>query len=68
VNLVVTKMGEESREDGRLRYVLARMSSVAVLAGFGVARLSRRALVRAAACAEDAIRDVMRAMVTPHGA
>ena len=47
--------------------VLAGMGGVAVLARLGVAELLGGSLVSAAARAEDAVRDVVRAMVTPHG-
>ena len=46
--------------------MLTRMSRVSVLTKLGVAELFGRALVGTTARAEDAIWDVVRAMVTPH--
>ncbi len=46
--------------------MLARVGRVAVLAGLGIAGFLGGSLVRATAGAENAVRDVLRAMVTLH--
>src|SRR5665213_3073512 len=61
-------MREQRRDDRGLRHVLTRVSSVAVLAQLGVAEFFGRPLMRTTSRAENAIWDVMRAMVTLQGA
>ena len=66
MDLVVAEVRKQGRDDGRLGHVLGGMRGVAVLARPGVAELVGRALMGPAARAEDAVRDVVRAVITPH--
>jgi hypothetical protein len=67
VDLVVAQVREESGEERRLGDVLPGVGRVIALPKLRVAGLRGRPLVGAASGAEDAIRDVVGAMVTPHG-
>jgi hypothetical protein len=59
-------MRKQRREDRGLQDMLGRMRRVSVHAALGIPHFPGCALVRAASRAENAIRDVMGAMVTPH--
>jgi H+/gluconate symporter-like permease len=67
MDLVVAQVGKDRGENRRLGDVLTGMGRVPVLAGFRVAELFRGALVSATASAEDAIGNVVSAVVTAHG-
>jgi molybdopterin biosynthesis enzyme MoaB len=65
---VVPEVRKQSGDNRWLSHVLARVSRIAVLSRLGVAGFFGGALVSSTAGAENAVRDVLRAMVTLHGA
>jgi hypothetical protein len=67
MDLVVAQVGEDRGENRRLGHVLTGVRRIPVLAGFRVAELLRGALVGATSSAEDAVGNVVRAVVTAHG-
>src|SRR5581483_2766518 len=66
MDLAVPQVREEGRDERGVRDGFVRMRRVAMLAELGVTRLARRALVGAAARAEDAIGHVVSAVVAAH--
>jgi len=67
VDLGVAQVRKQGGEDRWLDDVLGRVGRVAVHAGLRRGRLRDLSLVRAAAGAENAVRDVVRAVVAAHG-
>jgi hypothetical protein len=67
VNLLVAEVREKGGEDRRLHDMLVWMSGISVPAGLRVADLPSRSLVRSAAGAEDAVGNVIGAVVAAHG-
>jgi hypothetical protein len=67
MDLVVAQVRKDRGENRRLGHVLTGVGRIPVLAGFRVAELFRGALVGAAASAEDAVWNVVSAVVTAHG-
>jgi hypothetical protein len=67
MDLVVAQVGKDRGENRRLGHVLAGVGRVPVLAGFRVAELFCGALVGATPSAEDAVGNIMSAVVTAHG-
>src|SRR2546421_420963 len=67
VDLVLSEMRKERRENGRLDDVLIRVSRISVLAFLGVADLRCRPLMCTATGAEHAVGNVVCAVVATHG-
>jgi len=67
MDLLVPEVREDRRENRRLDDVLRRVRGVPVASSFRVAKLRRRALVRTASSAKDAVRDIVCAVVAAHG-
>jgi hypothetical protein len=67
MDLLMPEVREERREDRRLHDMLGGVRGVSVPPRLGVTRLAGRTLMRPAASAKDAVRNVVCAVIAAHG-